>query len=54
MTELQNQLGGSMSLSLTIHDRFDSEALARGAVSNHDGQLLFALRTTFDAHAHAA
>jgi hypothetical protein len=46
-TELQNHLFGSLSLSLTLHDRIDSEARQRGAPSNHDGQFLFGLRASF-------
>lgn len=47
LTELQNNLWGAISATLTLHDRFDTEARSRGAPSNHDGQLLFGLRTSF-------
>ena len=47
LTEVQDKLWGSVSATLTLHDRFDSEARSRGAESNHDGQLLFGLRTSF-------
>jgi hypothetical protein len=47
VTELQDQLWASISLTATLRDRFDSEARLRSAPSNHDGQLLFGLRTTF-------
>jgi hypothetical protein len=36
-----------VALTATLRDRFDSEARRRGARSNHDGQLLFGVRTTF-------
>lgn len=47
MTEIQDHLWGSISLTVTLRDRFDSEAQQRGAPSNHDGQLLFGLMASF-------
>jgi hypothetical protein len=47
VTEMQDELWGAISATLTLHDRFDTEARGRGAPSNHDGQLLFGLRTSF-------
>jgi hypothetical protein len=47
VTELQDHLGSSISLTVTLRDRFDSDARLRGALSNHDGQMLFGLRTAF-------
>lgn len=46
-TELEDRLWSALSFTATVHDRFDSEARGRGATSNHDGQLLFGLRTSF-------
>ena len=37
----------SLALTATLRERFDSEARTRGARSNHDGQLLFGVRTSF-------
>ncbi|MCC6317551.1 MAG: DUF481 domain-containing protein [Gemmatimonadaceae bacterium] len=36
-----------VSLTVTLRDAYDSEAVRRGARSNHDGQFLFGARTTF-------
>lgn len=46
-TVLAVDLRQGMALTATLRDRFDSEARRRGARSNHDGQLLFGVRTTF-------
>jgi hypothetical protein len=36
-----------LAVTATLRDRYDSEARARGARSNHDGQLLFGARAAF-------
>ena len=36
-----------LSLTVTFHDTYDSEARARGTRRNNDGQLLFGLSATF-------
>lgn len=41
-------LTSTLALTVTLRDRYDSEAVRRGASSNHDGQLLFGARVTFD------
>jgi hypothetical protein len=40
-------LNSSLSLTVTLRDRYDTEAITRGAASNHDGQLLFGVRAKF-------
>lgn len=40
-------LSDDLSLKLTFVDEYDSEAEARGARSNNDGQILFGLLSTF-------
>jgi hypothetical protein len=47
LTELEDRLWAGVSLTASLHDLVDSDARRRGATSNHDGQLLFGLRTTF-------
>lgn len=47
LTELEDRLWAGVALTASLHDVVDSEARHRGATSNHDGQLLFGLRTTF-------
>jgi hypothetical protein len=46
-TTLAGSLTSKLSLTATFHDTYDSEARARGARSNNDGQLLFGLSATF-------
>lgn len=46
-TGLAVALNSSLSLTVTLRDRYDSEAGSRGAASNHDGQLLFGVRAKF-------
>ena len=46
-TSLVVAVNGSLSLTATLHDRYDSEARRRGARSNHDGNVLFGTRATF-------
>lgn len=36
-----------LAFTITLRDRYDSEATKRGASSGHDGQLLFGARTAF-------
>jgi hypothetical protein len=48
LTELEDRLWAALSFTASLHDVFDSEARLRGATSNHDGQLLFGVRTSFD------
>lgn len=40
-------LNSSLSMTVTLRDRYDSEADTRGATSNHDGQVLFGIRAKF-------
>ncbi len=40
-TELRYKMNGTVSLSLTFTDNYDSGALERGARTNNDGQMLF-------------
>lgn len=47
LTQLEDRLWAALSFTLSLHDVFDSEARLRGATSDHDGQLLFGLRTAF-------
>ena len=47
LTELEDRLWAGLSFTASLHDVIDSEARQRGAPSNHDGQILFGLRTTF-------
>ncbi|HEX6049426.1 MAG TPA: DUF481 domain-containing protein [Gemmatimonadaceae bacterium] len=46
-TSLAVDLTSSIALTVTLHDTYDSEARARGARVNNDGQLLFGLRAGF-------
>jgi hypothetical protein len=46
-TGLSVALNSSLSLTVTLRDKYDSEAIIRGADSNHDGQLLFGVRAKF-------
>jgi hypothetical protein len=46
-TGLAVTLNASLALTVTLQDRYDSEARGRGASSNHDGQLLFGVRAKF-------
>jgi hypothetical protein len=46
-TSLVVAVNGSLSLTATLRDRYDSEARRRGARSNHDGNVLFGARATF-------
>lgn len=46
-TSLAIALNQTFSLSMTLRDRYDSEARRRGARSNHDGQLLFGIKAAF-------
>lgn len=46
-TTLAGSLTSKLALTVTLHDTYDSEARARGARSNNDGQLLFGLSATF-------
>lgn len=46
-TSLSAALNSSLSLTVTLRDRYDSESIVRGATSNHDGQLLFGIRAKF-------
>ena len=46
-TSLAADLTSSVAFTATLQEQYDSEATRRGARSNHDGQLLFGLRTTF-------
>jgi Protein of unknown function, DUF481 len=47
LTQLEDRLWTALSFTASLHDVVDSEARLRGAASNHDGQLLFGLRTSF-------
>lgn len=47
VTGLAIALNTSLSLTLSLRDRYDSEATLRGATSNHDGQLLFGVRAKY-------
>jgi len=40
-TELRYKMNGTVSLSLTFADNYDSGAIERGARTNNDGQMLF-------------
>ncbi|HVA58551.1 MAG: DUF481 domain-containing protein [Gemmatimonadaceae bacterium] len=42
-TELREKMNGTVSLSLAFTDNYDSGALARGAHSYNDGQMLFGI-----------
>lgn len=46
-TGLAIALNSSLSMTVTLRDRYDSEADTRGAISNHDGQVLFGIRAKF-------
>lgn len=46
-TGLAIALNTSLSLTFSLRDRYDSEAVGRGAPSNHDGQLLFGIRAKY-------
>lgn len=46
-TAIAVALTKALALTATLRDRYDSEAHARGARSNHDGQLLFGVRAAF-------
>jgi hypothetical protein len=46
-TVLAVPVRAGLDLTATLRDRFDSEARRRGARSNHDGQLLFGVRSAF-------
>jgi hypothetical protein len=46
-TTLAADLTSRIALTVTLQDRYDTEARARGARSNHDGQLLFGVRAGF-------
>lgn len=46
-TSLAAAISESLALSVSLRDRYDSEARGRGAPSNHDGQLLFGVRASF-------
>lgn len=46
-TSLAVDLTSSIALTVALHDTYDSEARARGARVNNDGQLLFGLRAAF-------
>lgn len=40
-TQLQYKMNGTVSLSVTFTDNYDSGAMSRGASTNNDGQMLF-------------
>ena len=44
---LAAKLAKKVSLTVTLNDAYDSEARARGARKNNDGQLLFGIKTEF-------
>ncbi len=46
-TGLAVALNSALSTTVTLRDRYDSAAITRGALSNHDGQLLFGIRARF-------
>lgn len=46
-TSIDVTLVEGLALTTTLRDRYDSEARRRGAISNHDGQLLFGLKASF-------
>lgn len=46
-TGLVIKVNSSLSLTATVRDKYDSEAIARGSASNHDGQVLFGLLAKF-------
>jgi hypothetical protein len=46
-TALALTLTKVLAATVTLRDRYDSEATARGARSDHDGQVVFGLRATF-------
>jgi len=46
-TGLAVTLTRALALTTSLREKYDSEARARGARSNHDGQLLFGVRATF-------
>jgi hypothetical protein len=47
-TSLAAALNAALAVTVSLRDRYDTEARARGARSNHDGQVLFGLRATYD------
>ena len=46
-TRLVITVNSSLSLTATLRDRYDSEAVSRGSASNHDGQVLFGVLAKF-------
>ena len=46
-TSLVADLTSRLAITVTLHDTYDSEARARGARRNHDGQLVFGVRAGF-------
>ena len=46
-TGLVIKVNSSLSLTATVRDKYDSEAIARGSASNHDGQVLFGVLAKF-------
>jgi hypothetical protein len=46
-TSLVIKVNSSLSLTATLRDRYDSEAVSRGSASNHDGQVLFGVLAKF-------
>jgi hypothetical protein len=46
-TGLAVALNSSLSLTVTLRDKYDSQAVERGSDSNHDGQVLFGVRAKF-------
>jgi hypothetical protein len=44
---LSAKVASKVSLTVTLNDAYDSEARARGARKNNDGQLLFGVKTEF-------
>lgn len=46
-TVLASALRAGLDLTVTLRDRYDSEARGRGARSNHDGQLLLGVAARF-------
>ncbi len=46
-TALEVNVTSAVAMTVTLRDRYDSEALRRGASSNSDGQFLFGVKAAF-------
>ena len=47
VTALEQTVTSVVSLTMTLRHRYDSEARARGAASDNDGQFVVGLKATF-------